>query len=54
MLRPEGGLLVIVVAPRDGRPFPLEEHTNDLVPRHTVLLTGDAGAAARGWFAGQG
>jgi catechol 2,3-dioxygenase-like lactoylglutathione lyase family enzyme len=39
--------LLEYLAPRDGRPFPADEHANDVVHRHTVLLTSDAGAVAR-------
>jgi hypothetical protein len=35
------------LAPRDGRPFPLDEHANDLVHRQTMLVTHDAESAAR-------
>jgi len=38
--------LLEYLAPRDGRPFPADEHSNDVVHRHTILLTPDAGAAA--------
>jgi catechol 2,3-dioxygenase-like lactoylglutathione lyase family enzyme len=38
--------LLEYLAPRDGRPFPLDEHANDLVHRQTVLVTHDADAAA--------
>src|SRR5436853_103213 len=34
------------LAPRDGRPFPADEHANDIVHRHTILLTSGADAAA--------
>jgi catechol 2,3-dioxygenase-like lactoylglutathione lyase family enzyme len=39
--------LLEYLSPRDGRPFPSDEHANDLVHRHTVLMTTDAEAAAR-------
>ena len=39
--------LLEYLAPRDGRPFPTDEHANDIVHRCTVLLTQDADAAAR-------
>jgi catechol 2,3-dioxygenase-like lactoylglutathione lyase family enzyme len=39
--------LLEYLAPRDGRPFPPDEHANDLVHRQTVLLTRDADATAR-------
>jgi catechol 2,3-dioxygenase-like lactoylglutathione lyase family enzyme len=38
--------LLEYLAPRDGRSFPADEHANDIVHRHTILLTPDAGAAA--------
>jgi len=39
--------LLEYLSPRDGRPFPLDEHANDLVHRATVLLTPDPEAAAK-------
>jgi len=39
--------LLEYLSPRDGRPFPLDEHANDLVHRATVLLTQDPEAAAK-------
>jgi hypothetical protein len=39
--------LLEYLAPRDGRPLPADEHANDIVHRHTILLTRDAGIAAR-------
>src|SRR6201981_3986377 len=39
--------LLEYLAPRDGRPFPSDEHTNDIVHRQTVLLTKGADRAAR-------
>jgi len=39
--------LLEYLSPRDGRPFPLDEHANDLVHRATVLLTQDPDAAAK-------
>ena len=39
--------LLEYLAPRDGRPFPLEEHANDLVHRQTILVTPDAAAACK-------
>ena len=39
--------LLEYLAPRDGRPFPGDEHANDIVHRHTILITPDADAAAR-------
>jgi catechol 2,3-dioxygenase-like lactoylglutathione lyase family enzyme len=49
-LRSAGGPgieLLEYLAPRDGRPFPLDEHANDLVHRQTMLVTRDADSAAR-------
>jgi catechol 2,3-dioxygenase-like lactoylglutathione lyase family enzyme len=34
--------LLEYLAPRDGRPFPTDEHANDLVHRHTVLVVQNA------------
>lgn len=45
--------LLEYLAPRDGRPFPPDEHANDLVHRQTVLITGDAELAARELYAGK-
>jgi catechol 2,3-dioxygenase-like lactoylglutathione lyase family enzyme len=39
--------LLEYLSPRDGRPFPLDEHANDLVHRATVLFTRDPEAAAQ-------
>jgi catechol 2,3-dioxygenase-like lactoylglutathione lyase family enzyme len=39
--------LLEYLAPRDGRPFPADEHANDIVHRQTVLTTRDADGAAR-------
>jgi catechol 2,3-dioxygenase-like lactoylglutathione lyase family enzyme len=39
--------LLEYLAPRDGRPLPADERANDIVHRHTILLTRDAGVAAR-------
>src|SRR5246127_4169645 len=39
--------LLEYLAPRDGRPFPSDEHSNDIVHRQTVLLTKGAARAAR-------
>jgi len=39
--------LLEYLAPRDGRPFPSDEHANDVVHRQTVLLTRGAEAVAR-------
>jgi len=38
--------LLEYLAPNDGRPFPADEHANDLVHRQTVLRTTNIGAAA--------
>ena len=38
--------LLEYLSPRDGRPFPVDEHSNDLVHRETILMTPDADAAA--------
>jgi len=38
--------LLEYLSPRDGRPFPVDEHANDLVHRETILMTPDADAAA--------
>jgi catechol 2,3-dioxygenase-like lactoylglutathione lyase family enzyme len=39
--------LLEYLSPRDGRPFPADERANDLVHRQTVIVTQDAGVAAR-------
>jgi len=39
--------LLEYVAPRDGRPFPADEHSNDIVHRQTTVFTANADAAAR-------
>ena len=39
--------LLEYLSPRDGRPFPLDEHANDLVHRATVLFTQDPEATAK-------
>ena len=39
--------LLEYLSPRDGRPFPLDEHANDLVNRATVLFTQDPEADAK-------
>jgi catechol 2,3-dioxygenase-like lactoylglutathione lyase family enzyme len=39
--------LLEYLSPRDGRPFPLDEHANDLVHRTTVLFTQDPETAAK-------
>jgi len=38
--------LLEYLSPRDGRPFPVDEHANDLVHRETILMTPDVDAAA--------
>lgn len=38
--------LLEYLTPRDGRPFPTDEHASDVVHRQTVLLTRDAEVAA--------
>ena len=38
--------LLEYVAPRDGRPFPADEHANDLVHRQTILLAADTDGVA--------
>jgi catechol 2,3-dioxygenase-like lactoylglutathione lyase family enzyme len=43
--------LLEYLAPRDGRPFPSDEHASDVVHRQTVLLTREADAAARALYA---
>jgi catechol 2,3-dioxygenase-like lactoylglutathione lyase family enzyme len=42
--------LLEYLTPRDGRPFPPDEHANDLINRQTVLLTSDASATAQAMF----
>jgi len=39
--------LLEYLAPRDGRPFPADEQANDLVHRHTILLSPNVEDAAR-------
>ena len=39
--------LLEYLTPRDGRPFPADEHPNDLLNRQTVMLTEDAIGIAR-------
>src|SRR5215813_7145325 len=39
--------LLEYLAPRDGRPYPSDEHANDVVHRQTVLVTRTADRAAR-------
>jgi len=49
-LRAEAGPgieLLEYVSPRDGRPFPTDEHANDLVHRATILVTDNAEVAAQ-------
>lgn len=49
-LRAEAGPgieLLEYLSPRDGRPFPADEHANDLVHRATILLVSDADATAQ-------
>jgi len=45
--------LLEYLAPRDGRPFPSDEHANDVVHRQTVLLTRGADRAARSLITAQ-
>jgi catechol 2,3-dioxygenase-like lactoylglutathione lyase family enzyme len=42
--------LLEYISPRDGTPFPLDEHANDVIHRQTVLVTNSAGHAARDLF----
>ena len=39
--------LLEYLSPRDGRPFPPDEHANDLVHRSTELFVADADTVAR-------
>jgi catechol 2,3-dioxygenase-like lactoylglutathione lyase family enzyme len=39
--------LLEYLAPRDGRPFPSDEHANDIVHRQTILLSHEAESVAR-------
>ena len=39
--------LLEYLSPRDGSPFPLDEHANDVIHRQTVLITKSADRAAR-------
>jgi catechol 2,3-dioxygenase-like lactoylglutathione lyase family enzyme len=39
--------LLEYLSPRDGIPFPLDEHANDVIHRQTVLITKSADQAAR-------
>jgi catechol 2,3-dioxygenase-like lactoylglutathione lyase family enzyme len=45
--------LLEYLAPRDGRPFPPDEHANDVVHRQTVLLTRNAQPVAQELLAGK-
>src|SRR5215472_5761042 len=42
--------LLEYLSPRDGSPFPLDEHANDVIHRQTVLVTKSTGQAARDLF----
>jgi catechol 2,3-dioxygenase-like lactoylglutathione lyase family enzyme len=42
--------LLEYLSPRDGSPFPLDEHANDVIHRQTVLVTKSADQAARDLF----
>ena len=42
--------LLEYLSPRDGSPFPLDEHANDVIHRQTVLVTRSADQAARDLF----
>jgi len=44
-LRPAGNRALEYLAPRDGRPFPADEHSNDIVHRQTTVFTANADAA---------
>jgi catechol 2,3-dioxygenase-like lactoylglutathione lyase family enzyme len=49
-LRAESGPgieLLEYLSPRDGSPFPADEHANDVVHRQTLVFTNDADAAAK-------
>jgi len=39
--------LLEYLSPRDGRPFPVDEHANDVIHRQTVLVTMSADEAVR-------
>ena len=39
--------LLDYLAPRDGRPFPTDEHANDIVHRQTIVVTRSVDSAAR-------
>jgi catechol 2,3-dioxygenase-like lactoylglutathione lyase family enzyme len=45
--------LLEYLAPRDGRPFPSDEHSNDVVHRQTVLVTKGADSAAHNLITAQ-
>ena len=42
--------LLEYLSPRDGTPFPLDEHANDVIHRQTVVITKDTDQAARDLF----
>src|SRR5215469_7447823 len=42
--------LLEYLSPRDGRPFPMDEHANDVIHRQTVLITKNTDHAARDLF----
>jgi len=42
--------LLEYLSPRDGRPFPVDEHANDVIHRQTVVVTKSADQAARDLF----
>jgi catechol 2,3-dioxygenase-like lactoylglutathione lyase family enzyme len=42
--------LLEYLSPRDGRPFPADEHANDVIHRQTVLVTKSADGAVRDLF----
>jgi catechol 2,3-dioxygenase-like lactoylglutathione lyase family enzyme len=42
--------LLEYLLPRDGNPFPLDEHANDVIHRQTVLITKSSDQAARDLF----
>ena len=39
--------LLEYLSPRDGKPFPLDEHANDVIHRQTVLVTRSTDQTAR-------
>jgi hypothetical protein len=45
--------LLEYLTPRDGRPFPSDEHPNDVVHRQTVLVTKGADSAAHNLITAQ-